>query len=603
MRFKLSDGFSSITVVLCKSDSTPTNDNTEYKKFGIVKIIRPRLLKVNKTNILTIQVNPEIIYGFSYNKIGTPIDYTERILTGNFPETVPTPYIDKDDIKAHIKGGIKCKRSLKDDCYTPIKVLNTYTHDWKIKVRVIKKNKRSWTNMKGSGVVMTLDLIDSASSQIQASFFNDAVLKFDNVIQENCVYTMTNGTVRPANKRFTSIDNNFCINFEIHGKIEKVEDEGVIADQAFDFKTAKQIADMEDIKTIDFIGVVHHVTPIVTINTKNGERKEKRTISMADDSGMSINLSIWGDQTTMIDFEQNPHPVIAIKGVKISLYGGKSLNLIRESTVSIDPQIKETERLKEWYKTFIEKESNQLVGLSFDSPGSSLDQAQATERLLIESDEFLHEQFSKAPDKCCYFCVNGYINNIKSDEKCIYMACPDETCSKKVYYQHDIQRYRCDTCNLDYEEAKPKFMLMVRFSDFTNTCYTFFYKDTAPLIMDCTPDVLKEFKNQGDNQSYSDAFTRQQYKKYKLLMRARIATYAGGTKVTYSAAKVMDYNFKNENHSLLERLALYDKKQTTPEQDMMMYNMEQEANFYGNGGINNFFGNTPTGFSRPNNMF
>ena len=137
---------------------------------------------------------------------------------------------------------------------------------------------------------------------------------------------MTNGVVKPANKRFTSIANNYCINFENCSKIEEVKDDGGIQSQAFDFKNIKEIADINETKTIDFIGIVHHVTPLTTINLKNGVRKEKRTLSICDQTGMLISLSMWGDQASMIDFTDTPHPVIAIKGVRVSLYGGKSLN-------------------------------------------------------------------------------------------------------------------------------------------------------------------------------------------------------------------------------------------------------------------------------------
>ena len=102
-----------------------------------------------------------------------------------WPTNIATPYINKDVIKAHIKGGIVAKSSLSDECYTPIKVLNTYTNDWKIKARITKKNKRSWQNMKGSGVIMTVDMVDTEGTQIQGIFFNEAVLKFDNVLNEN----------------------------------------------------------------------------------------------------------------------------------------------------------------------------------------------------------------------------------------------------------------------------------------------------------------------------------------------------------------------------------------------------------------------------------
>jgi ssDNA-binding replication factor A large subunit len=48
------------------------------------------------------------------------------------------------------------------DCsYTPIKSLNTFLFDWKIKARVTKKhNKKSWKNNRGQGTLLNVELID-----------------------------------------------------------------------------------------------------------------------------------------------------------------------------------------------------------------------------------------------------------------------------------------------------------------------------------------------------------------------------------------------------------------------------------------------------------
>ena len=55
--------------------------------------------------------------------------------------------------------------------------------DWKIKARVTKKyEKRHWSNAKSKGYLMNIDLIDIFGSQINATFFNQAVDQFENVI-------------------------------------------------------------------------------------------------------------------------------------------------------------------------------------------------------------------------------------------------------------------------------------------------------------------------------------------------------------------------------------------------------------------------------------
>lgn len=53
------------------------------------------------------------------------------------------------------------------EMYTPIRCLNNFSTDWKIRARVTKKgDKREWRNAKGEGVLMGVDLIDKEGTQI-----------------------------------------------------------------------------------------------------------------------------------------------------------------------------------------------------------------------------------------------------------------------------------------------------------------------------------------------------------------------------------------------------------------------------------------------------
>lgn len=56
-----------------------------------------------------------------------------------------------------------------------------------------------------------------------------------------------------------------------------------------------------------------------------GEFRDKRTITLTDDSETSINATIWGENALRNDVVVGT--IIAFKGAKISDFGGKSLNL------------------------------------------------------------------------------------------------------------------------------------------------------------------------------------------------------------------------------------------------------------------------------------
>lgn len=109
----------------------------------------------------------------------------------------------------------------------PIKALNTFARDWKIQARVASKSEKRSTNKGGS--LLKIALVDIYGTQIEGTFFNDAAERFDPLLKENKVYLFSNGQIKMANKKFTSIKNDFCIVFEKHANITEVADDGSIA--------------------------------------------------------------------------------------------------------------------------------------------------------------------------------------------------------------------------------------------------------------------------------------------------------------------------------------------------------------------------------------
>ena len=47
---------------------------------------------------------------------------------------------------------------------------------------------------------MNVDFMDSHGTQIQATFFKEAVDRFEALIKENHVYIVSNGSIKTANK-------------------------------------------------------------------------------------------------------------------------------------------------------------------------------------------------------------------------------------------------------------------------------------------------------------------------------------------------------------------------------------------------------------------
>lgn len=204
-----------------------------------------------------------------------------------------------------------------------------YMLEWKLKARVTKKSaKRTWSNSKGTGTLFNIEMLDKAGTQIQATFFKDAADLFYEKIHENGVFLFSNGKVQLANQKFTSIKNDFALVFDKNSEIVEIkEDDQAIQETGFTFTPLSEIQQIEQMKTIDVVGLVQEVGPCQSVNLKSGQSKDRRNVTLVDNSGengTSISVTFWSGNARLTTFSSGQ--VIAIKGARVSCYNGKSLN-------------------------------------------------------------------------------------------------------------------------------------------------------------------------------------------------------------------------------------------------------------------------------------
>ena len=72
----------------------------------------------------------------------------------------------------------------------------------------------------------------------------------------------SNGTVKIANQRFTSIKNDFCLVFDKQGDITEVPDDESIKAKGFSFLNLTEIKALERTRAVDVIGIVCKVDPM-----------------------------------------------------------------------------------------------------------------------------------------------------------------------------------------------------------------------------------------------------------------------------------------------------------------------------------------------------
>ncbi len=129
---------------------------------------------------------------------------------------------------------------------------------------------RNYTNARGAGHILKIELIDNQGTQIEGTFFNEQALTNNSTLEENKVYLISGGQIKIANKKFTSISNDFCITFDKNTTIEEASDDESIGAQGFCFVSIDQINEFEQNRTVDTIGVIINAGTISSFQPKNG---------------------------------------------------------------------------------------------------------------------------------------------------------------------------------------------------------------------------------------------------------------------------------------------------------------------------------------------
>lgn len=102
------------------------------------------------------------------------------------------------------------------------------------------------------------------------------------------------------------------------------------------------------------------------------------------------------------------------------------------------------------------------------------------------------------------FYVSGYVAYLKNDERTFYLACPNESCKKKVI--EESVGWRCENCNKTYPNCVPTYMVSAKISDLSDNLFCNFYRHEGTALMGMPAEKLKELKDQGDLQVINEAY-------------------------------------------------------------------------------------------------
>ena len=197
---------------------------------------------------------------------------------------------------------------------------------------------------------------------------------------------------------------------------------------------------------MDLIAVVTEVQAPGQIQVKaTGEMRDKRTVSLTDDTGLCLQATFWGECGQMQGLEVGN--ILAIKSAKVSDYGGKSLNISNDCLIEVNPDDQPRyHEIYKWYngagKTAKVQQLTQVGEGGLDPQSLPFVMFEEMYRNLMSDGEFLNGQQEKPK----YYKCNGMIMGIpiQNGRTLFYLACVE--CKKKVTPDEHGAGYFCEKC-------------------------------------------------------------------------------------------------------------------------------------------------------------
>ena len=472
----------------------------------------------------------------------------------NFRPTVQPPYQPPPVYKSH--GAIL--RNEAPARIIPIAALNPYQGRWAVKARVIAKGDlRRYNNARGDGKVFSFDLLDSDGGEIRVTCFNAVVDRFYDAIEVGKVYLISKGSLKPAQKNFNHLKNEWEILLDLASTVELCPDEdGSIPKQQFSFRPISDIESVDSNSILDVIGVVTSVNPSVPILRKNGMETQRRILNLKDWSGRSVELTLWGEfcnregQKLQEVVDAGMFPILAVKAGKVNDFSGKSIGTISATQLFINPDFPEAHSLRDWFDR-VGKDSASLSISKDIIPGGPKNDVRKTVSQI--KDEGLGRS-----DKPDWITVRATVSFIKTDTFC-YTACPlkigDRQCNKKVTRSGNT-RWQCDRCNQEFEECDYRYLLQAQILDHTGITWVTAFQETGEEILGYSAKELYLLKHeQEDDEKFGGIIKSRLFNQFVFRLKIKEELYGDEQRVKITVVKADKVDYSSEGRYMLDLIS------------------------------------------------
>uniref|UniRef100_A0A8C4IFW8 Replication protein A subunit n=1 Tax=Dicentrarchus labrax TaxID=13489 RepID=A0A8C4IFW8_DICLA len=540
-RLILSDGQHSLSSFLLATQLNHLPEDNLLVPNCVCKVKRTITNSLSDGRIVVIVLDMEILQSAEETggKIGNPTLYTvdsmdllkcscmklKQFKQGSCSEGVTTCFVDTYIVSAD----------------SLLSVYSMCISRWTIRARVTNKSSiRTWSNSKGEGKLFSFETVDE-SGEIKITAFNKEVDRFFSLVEQGKVYYISKATLKVANKQYTTLKNDYEMTLHAHSSIVPCDDSQGVPTLHCDFVPIAELENRDSDTIIDVIGVCTTADDVSRITTKTSREVSKRALNLIDNSGKVVAVTLWGEEAEK--FDGSGQPVVAVKGARLSDFGGRSLSALFSSTVMVNPDIPEAFRLRAWY----DREGYALDSQSLTETRSAGSGANMNWKTLsdIKSEQMGHGE------KAEYFTCLATVVYFRKDN-CLYQACPSADCNKKVTDQQN-GLYRCEKCNREFPNFKYRLILNANLADFGDNQWVTCFQETAEVLLGHSAETLGQLRDT-DEAAFDEVFQKANFTTHIFKNRAKLETYNDECRVKVTVMEVQPVDHREYSRRLLSNI-------------------------------------------------